>query len=222
MKYKFICERHEDYGTLGWRLLSRPNYDPLAGMAVAHDVLEHPTNDRGDATGELMAFGAMHLVRGEEYYSQKDYRNVSLAYHQSQELLDMLYRVLRKEEASIWVTNVSERCAVDEEIAETMRAVEALYIAEELNEPSEVELTEYTLRQCRQWMTEGYRRACKRFRGVDRHDLLQAFCEIELEADKALEEAPEGCELTVSLTMKSATITDRRYPIVKVTTNYNY
>lgn len=62
--YTFTVERHEDFGTNGFK----PNWypgEPLGGMAVAHDILEHFPHDNGTAEGEYMALGASLLIRGD-------------------------------------------------------------------------------------------------------------------------------------------------------------
>ena len=61
----FIIEEHEEYQTKGARPIDTPHADPLGGMSVAHDMLEHFHNDQGSVYEELMALGASYYVRGE-------------------------------------------------------------------------------------------------------------------------------------------------------------
>lgn len=67
-KFEFVCEQHEDYGENGWRLLSQPGFDPLPGMAVAHDVFEHFPDGDDSPADEFQALGASYLIRGESDY----------------------------------------------------------------------------------------------------------------------------------------------------------
>lgn len=56
---------------LGWRLKSRPGYDPLQGMAVAHDVLEHFPDSTDSIADEFQALGASLWLRGETGYDRR-------------------------------------------------------------------------------------------------------------------------------------------------------
>jgi len=57
-RYTFEVAEHEEYGSLGFKPSWYPKGDPLGGMAVAHDILEHFPKDDGSAEGEYMALGA--------------------------------------------------------------------------------------------------------------------------------------------------------------------
>jgi hypothetical protein len=57
---KFICERWDTTGELGWKPLWMGGLlDPSGALGVAHDVLEHVAAKMSDADGELQALGAI-------------------------------------------------------------------------------------------------------------------------------------------------------------------
>jgi hypothetical protein len=64
-KFTFVCKKHEEYGSLGWALKCKPHFEPLGGMTVAHDVMEHFPRDNGTLAAEWQAFGAMMRIRHE-------------------------------------------------------------------------------------------------------------------------------------------------------------
>ena len=59
----FECAEHSDFGTNGWKLKGQTNADPLQGMAVAHDILEHAPNGDMGVEDEMIALGASLYVR---------------------------------------------------------------------------------------------------------------------------------------------------------------
>src|SRR5258706_10369581 len=75
MKYIFISEEHEDFVTLGWKLKGCSGMDPLSGMAVAHDCMEHfPKVGQADGVAEeFMALGAALWIRGDTGYWANNY-----------------------------------------------------------------------------------------------------------------------------------------------------
>jgi hypothetical protein len=67
---KFIFEyaHHEDFGIDGWRLAKYPNFDPVGGFGVAHDILEHPPLNYKKGcplANEIMAIAAIVWTRFE-------------------------------------------------------------------------------------------------------------------------------------------------------------
>ncbi len=61
---QFVCEEHEEYGSLGWREKDKPHFAPFQGLAVAHDCLEHFPDDGPEIEHEMQALGAGLHVRG--------------------------------------------------------------------------------------------------------------------------------------------------------------
>jgi hypothetical protein len=67
-RYTFILEEWDTTGGLGLRPEWFPGADPLGGVAVAHDILEHDNMTVGDVNEEIQALGRMHWIRGEGGY----------------------------------------------------------------------------------------------------------------------------------------------------------
>lgn len=221
MKWTFKCKEHQEYGSVGWVLANIPAFDPLFGMAVSHDVLEHWPND-DSTTGELMALGAMIHVRGEEYFHQAGKVYTRPSYHFSGELGELMLKIQWGEWVSLKQYPKTSAHTDDdfarEEIAEGVRLA-ARHITEEHNDlypnPTAKEWANVSY-----WLTHGYNKARQRYKDIDRYRLLEIFCEIESKADEALKTAEAGItELIVSLTWKRGYMSDSRYPTLIIRTN---
>lgn len=62
MKHLFNCRENEMTGEYGWVMRGKPWMEPFE-LAVAHDCLEHFSDDTGRIEDELQALGAMRWVR---------------------------------------------------------------------------------------------------------------------------------------------------------------
>lgn len=191
MRKVFICEKHEEYGTLGWRPESNPGFDPLSGMAVAHDTLEHARDTTESVADELQALGAMIHVRGQAYFARLGKVNTQPSYHMSSELLDMLRKISAGEISPIEDHRATECAEISAELDALIEYIRAENQAE-YNEA--IEISEDTIRNIRAWVTIGYRKAKKRYAQVD---ALTMFIDIESRADEFLCVAEEGDKLTV-------------------------
>lgn len=219
MIYKFVCAVHEDFGEKGWKLKNMPAFDPLGGMAVAHDVLEHLPND-DSTSGEIMALGAMMYVRGHEYFHAKGSRDTRPSYHFSGELADLLLKVHSGEWVPLSeVRHVRTHEDVQEEIDNGIALVRK-YLREEKEEEG-YKLDTKTENIVRGLLAYGYRRAVRRYKNVSRWDLLEAFVNIEKRADDELKwaEEGEGYELNVRLRWKTMVTTDARVPDIRMWMN---
>jgi hypothetical protein len=186
-KLVFVCEEHQEFGENGWRLEKATNADPLGGMAVAHDCLEHPPNGDMGVEDELMALGASFYVR---YYTRNMH---SLGANVGGDLPDVL-RHVQYEGMALGDPGRTQAIDCEEEIDD---ALESLTKAAEYDDQLTVD--KEILRRLRGWFRRGYRSAVKRYAGINRGCLRAAFDEIEEEADKALEYAELGDKFTVRL-----------------------
>lgn len=199
-----------------------PAFDPLSGMAVAHDVLEHWPND-DSTTGELLALGAILHVRGSDYYANKGSYNTAPSYHFSGKLGDLLLKIQWGEWVSLRDFPRHHAATTDEwarkEIAQAIKLAKK-YIRQEYNRQYEPP-SEATWKTAQYWLTEGYNKARRRYRNVE--SLLETFIEIEEKADKALKFAESGItELVVKLSWERGIISDIRSPNLQVYTVENY
>ena len=185
--YKFEVAMHEDFGTLGFRPSWYPQGDPLGGMAVAHDILEHFPKDNGSAEGEYMALGASLFVRGDAGY----YANGSAEENIASDL------------PTVWGIQPHVRpCSLsrDSEIME--RAREATrYWAKELQYMHENDWPSSKDRErVARWIAKGYMRAKRRYAKIPACYLAwDLFKPIEEGAEKALKYAEAGMVLTVAV-----------------------
>lgn len=202
MRYTFTCAEHEEYGHLGWKLSNMPAFDPLGGMGVAHDVLEHRRGD-DSTTGELMALGVSMHVRGSDYYAMKGRIHTRPSYHMSGEIGALFCHISDGEWIPLQDTKLyrlSPRCCDHEdimaEIEATVELVKKHFIEEDRPEISLSAQDEINLRS---WLARGYSHALRRYRGIPHYQLLEMFCEIERRADQLLKDAWQGCELIVDV-----------------------
>ncbi len=197
MKYVFTCDRHEEFGSNGWRLKTQPDFDPLGGMAVAHDILEHFPGGDGSPSDELMALGASLHVR--DGYHQ----NGSAGYNIGGDLPELMRHVFY-ENMSLRPAPITKPCDAEVE-AEISAALDVLETdLEYWSDDQEIRTTiKRYYADMRGWMRLGYRKAKKRFKGLRRDQIQSLFYTIEHEADRVLKMAEEGAELTVSVTLSS-------------------
>lgn len=71
LKRRFLWKDSFDFGW-GWCPSWMENGDPTVGFGAAHDTLEHFPRCIGGFEGEMMAFGAMHVVRREISWNNGD------------------------------------------------------------------------------------------------------------------------------------------------------
>jgi len=199
--YKFTVAENEQYGGLGFKPSWYPNGDPLSGMAVAHDILEHFAHDQGDAEGEFQALGAALFIRGDSGYFQRNGNVNSPEKHIGSDL------------SNIWQLHTDRDgrnnlrpCGVMcyHETMDQCRDV----VKEGLKEFEEREQTEPSLRDCEliaRWIAKGYKRAqSQRYAKHDSYTIAYSlFDPIAEQADKALKHAEEGMVLTVRVDFKA-------------------
>ncbi len=195
MKYVFTCAEHEDFGSLGWRLKSQPDFDPLTGMAVAHDILEHFPGGDGSPADEFQALGASIHVRDGYYANGTAGDNIGSDFPEI--MRHIIYEHMHLNSAPR--TNPCDSW-VEAEITKAINVLERELEYMHL-EPDELASVRRCYPDIRGWMRVGYRKALKRYKGLYKNDIQRLFREIEQEADRRLKYAEEGAELTVSLTL---------------------
>ncbi len=201
--YKFTVAEHQDFGTMGFKPSWYPQGDPLGGMAVAHDILEHFPKDDGSAEGEYQALGAALYLRGNGgYWDGRATPEENIA-------VDL---------PMIWgIQGYVRPChkVKDSDLLDQCREAVSLAIKEmgyslEENELPSAESRENIAR----WIAKGYKRAEKRYRQHYPFDIIERlFKPIQNKADKALEHAEEGMVLSVRVNLKNLEVfVDLDYP----------
>ncbi len=208
MKYIFEAAEHEEYGLLGWRLQGHPTFEPLAGMAVAHDMLEHFPNDQGTPEDELQALGASLLVRGETYFATVGRLQTSPAYQMQGELLQLYFWAVQNESSLEFESpgDVKVNADIDEILDDIITRNRETLESENLpDEDMDIFASPENMRRAKLWLAKGYNRALRRYKGVDVDSLPYLFIDIEKKADKLLKVATEGMLLTVKVNTKTLT-----------------
>lgn len=204
MKRIFVCAEHQEYGGLGWKPLNRPMFDPLQGMGVAHDILEHRPRSTDSLADEIQAFGAMQHIRGSEYLRDKGRHIKSQAENSSYEIVDLLIKahmgfipgLADIKDVPSCPDIFNELVVLDIAVWNQLQQV----LSEEGEEVEPLQIwTEETRSRLHKWYRRGYLGAKRRYRGIDRHELLNAFQGIEAKADSLLKRAYEGQCMAVSL-----------------------
>lgn len=187
--FEFECREHKEYGENGWAPTWSNNADPLGGMAVAHDCLEHfPGGDQG-VEDELLALGAMVRVR--EYSDNMH----SLGKNIGSDLREVLSHHINE---GMPLRNPGRTYPTDVE-HEWDDAIQTLTKESEDDPDLDSFLKDHPeiLGYIRGWLRKGFRRATKRWEGVYTRGLFKA---IEDRATKELTRASEGDKLKVTLT----------------------
>ena len=202
----FEHAQHQDYGTWGWKLAGDNKMDPLAGMAVAHDTLEHfPGDDATTIEGEFKALGAALWIRGDgQYWARHSAMNPRAGSHILADietiwgLYDSGDATFRKAPRTVPLTEEPEV-----EIAFAVKRA-----TEQLAHNADHDEDEAARREFVQdsvgWLRIGYRAAKRRYAGLQAYWVCDMFHEIEVAADKALRDATEGagCTFVVSCAVR--------------------
>lgn len=200
---KFTIEKHDEYGYVGLAPSWMPGHqhDPLQGMGVAHDVLEHGPHDKVEWQG----LGGSVLVRGVSgYFSRRAYGRNEPAENIASDFVE-LYRLWEGQS----IPDPGRTRTLDDEYAEEIirSAVRkgCELVRSELADHDEEQTTirDWTndaQRACMiGWMRHGYRACVHRWRdsvGM----LCDTFVAIETEADRFLKHHKEYEGATVVLT----------------------
>lgn len=186
--YTFVRRHNEEYGTDGWLLKGAPiSYDPIGGMGVAHDILEHRLNDTGSVEDELLALGASFYVRGRGGYWNDTPK--SPGFHVSSVIsfdLGMKYegvQLLSPPGKSRPLDNNDYddvNCWISEALLSAARDLKE----QEVRDKDTRQFVSYA----EGWLRQGFRRAQRRYREICPESLTYMFKKIEQTADRLLED----------------------------------
>lgn len=198
----FVCERHQEYGLLGWREINKDHFDPLAGVAVAHDCLEHFPDDGPTIEHEIQAFGAMLHVRGSQL---RNGYHTSLWWENVQCDLLTAFQLYRFQGVTFHPPPYTYKISNEEgeyQIAELLASFPS-FLENELSISDEEgkQLIHTFVSYLRGWLRIGYRRAVKRWREETNY-IQSLFADIAQRADHALKHAEIGEQFVVSVNMR--------------------
>lgn len=206
----FDVAMHEEYGMIGLRMSNRPHFDPLQGMAIAHDMLEHPKNDDGTFEHELMALGASIFVRDHEsYYAQRGQRNVDPAKNIASDMVEQFHLngggyVLRKP--------ANGARPLDDDWAEGI--IQRVWMESRNLLPGEVDQMPAWLEEDQKanyigWLRSGYRYAIRRYAKMCASEMCYIFQQVETAADDILRDAVQGQQYRFSIDLNRHTVSVR-------------
>lgn len=196
--FTFVCARHEEYDGNGWRLKSQPDFDPLSGMAVAHDCLEH-FNDSADPADEFQALGASMWIRNEDYHYRSNHGITNPGSHIASDMPEIIRHIIHE---GYGLPDAPRTRATDEDLEGYIATMFPEYAKElkymEGRDAREMRITADRRRAITSYLRIGHRRAAKRYKGRN-WEAQQIFTQIETTTDKHLKYAEEGAELTVTV-----------------------
>lgn len=203
----FVCEEHEEHGTLGFREKSKPHFDPYGGMAVAHDCLEHFPDDKESIEYEAQALGAMlHIRRSSRMSHHEQWEDIQ------SDCIDLFHLYRYDGRAFNSPTTQMEKPLRDRYAQEQIQKLVASlpnFLKIENDYENEYEDVKERAEQLIMifsanmggWMRHGFRRCKRRWRG-DGYYVGQVFTGIRDEVDRVLKYAEAGDEIKVIVNMK--------------------
>lgn len=200
----FTCKEHQEYGGLGWQpdwVENQAMVDPIGGMGVAHDILEHPLRGIGGAENEFMAFGSIYWIRGQNNWWRQNGNFLSVEDHMSSDYAQILPRIIEGYET---LKSPGRTTRLDDDRAEEvfhnsiqMGFLTTIAEQDHLEEGIHDLIHDGGKDRVLGWLRKGYRMAQKRYKGIDSYDVACIFTNIMNDADKRLKHAEEGMKLKV-------------------------
>jgi len=195
--YEFTVKEHEEFGGLGFAPSWYPNGDPLGGMGVAHDILEHFPNDDGGAEGEFMALGCSYRLRGETGYMQRN-GNVNRPEVHLASDFEMIFQAIEEMNGHTRIKPCPHTVDLDDEVIDAFREIVRLAKKNFRDNEWPNPIDPRDEKSIVAWMAYGYHKAGVRYEGHEFYDLAyRLFNTIEERADVLLKGAEEGMKLIV-------------------------
>jgi hypothetical protein len=168
MRYRLQVQHNEEFGYDGAIIISpktkvRNYHDPVMGLGIAHDIIEHPALIHEDPyIDELMALGAMLAGRGENSL----YEEYALLRDEVENLLRSYPYSLIAGSAYQKNKRIQDHDLVNNRITQSVK--DAIYNAELDEDDSPLEVDENLIIS---WIGEGYTRYKKRFGHLDLYNI---------------------------------------------------
>ncbi len=204
MKYPLMIERHPEYDNIGFKLIGREWADPVEGLGLAHDVLEHARKDTGTIEEEFSALGASLYVRDldDAYHQLNPMGNNDVVenlksefYFQTQYWDEAGYTQLAKHRGQ----KLKDHPEVEEILEKIARKVPA-FVYNEIGGHHPLGSREQISRAIT-WMRQGFRRAKSQYKGIRQYNLTHAFVQIAKKADDLLRMYEEGSRFDLKIKM---------------------
>jgi hypothetical protein len=204
---------NQNFGEKGWRQSWQPHFDAYTGIAVPHDILEHPPGGDGGAEDEIMAMGGAWVIRGDNGYFQRN-GNVNPPHvHMASDMPDIFCRILEQEQTlkdpgcTYRLHNEFDEDCVQKCVQHTWKELRGElpdrgYSSETVDEV----LSNENKRRYTGWLRRGIQVARSRYYHCDTYHLAYGlFDKISKQSDHLLEDAQIGDILHVSINLKQGT-----------------
>ncbi len=203
----------------GWRMEGMPHFDPSAGLAVAHDSLEHMPNAYNDSLiDEMLAFGAIvrNRVRGGYWHS-----DMYWAGKENEVIASDILRFIAENRWYIRGCGSRMNTHVKELLIDRQRFIEIVR-DEQYNEYDgfpgyKVAYDMY--KHAMRWVSIGHRMAENRWHMHDPYEVMTMFRDIEKAVDNIKHMEP-GDQLKVMFNIKDLTYRVIHTPYYELDENY--
>jgi len=218
MYHTFTYKHDDERGYSGWVLNSKPFFDPMRGLGVAHDVLEEMPHGGEQPHDEAMALGAMIYGRGAHCGVFFNPIETTIAY----EFDELFEHAFEEEGYRLQPAPNTRPLRGDEDREETEELIQKIiHILKTRIQTIPNDLHLYTDAQIQQalewlphatsWLRIGFRRAAKRFYRLGRYEVYSLFQRIEKEVDKLKPELGDQITVRVSYRRCDVNIYMREY-----------
>lgn len=200
--FRFVYDNHKEHDYEGWRLESQPGFDPVGGLGVAHDILEHFPGGDSSPADEFMALGAALIIRGDQgYWHQRTPFNPHPHKHVASDFPEILSHVVWGDMDLADPGRTKPVEDYDYLIIDTIKEARRLLNSEY----EEDERARYVklLWPALGWMRRGMRKAMARYRGQRMDWALYTFIGIEKEVNRITKDAQLGDKIEVRVDVKN-------------------
>lgn len=192
MKKIFVVKKHEDHGTLGVIDKDAPNgFEPLMGMACAHDCLEHFPNDDGSIDNEFKALGCTAYLRGSTGYFQ----NHGVEKNIASDFINLWYHY----RDNVKMLPPRSKIPINYLIRSIINEVKYTLPKEQLDGYNNTTCRPF-IKSAEYWMQKGFNLSKLRYPNPARTIIV--FQEIEHKVDEILKYAEEGDNIIIQFTQK--------------------
>ncbi len=192
---RFKLTEHPEYGGMGLAPAWMPDHqaDPLGGMGCAHDVLEHGPRDRVEWQG----LGGAVYVRGDDYFARRGRYNPSCAENVGSDFVQLFHlwegADIPEPPGGTKPLDCEAEGIIDRAVMHGCNLVRQEFSGDDDRAKlAEAWTRTEQRRRMRGWMRLGYRAAARRWRHVQRCELVETFCKIEEAIDRFLQDDAEA------------------------------
>jgi hypothetical protein len=181
IRAKFLWKRSENRFPEGWQMEGQSDFRPNKGGIIPHDMMEHfPGDHRMDSPQELLALGAMVYLRFEESRvarAKGDKKPMDVPYH-----IATVVEAFSEERKFDFPDNfplpkrrnilplIAKAEEYFHESCSLMRSEQKMLYKRDIKL---IDWKTYAL-----WLTEGYYRAKRRYKGIDPFELAKLMVEL--------------------------------------------